>query len=185
MKHLVLLIALLLLPVASGAASYSWTDPSGTMHFTDDLGAVPKKYRAKALRQAASEEAVPDAKPATVKNEAKTPATQQTGSAQEAAGPSTKFGDRTAAEWQQQFQTLRGQLKKIEQEMEQLKQDGGDGKRMLGREKIAELNTRSRQLNQEYEKTRVQLNQLVEQANKVGLPPEYGQSPTCLPLQLS
>lgn len=183
MKHLVLITVLLVLPAVSGAASYSWTDPSGTMHFTDDLGSVPPKYRAKALRQAAGEEAIPAAQAVKVKNEAKPAAApaapagsvSQTGPAQGATTPSTRFGDRTAAEWQQQFQALRGQLKKIEQEMEQLKQDGGDGKRMLGREKIAELNTRSRQLNQEYEKTRVQLNQLVEQANKVGLPPEYGQ----------
>jgi len=183
MKHLVLITVLLALPAVSGAASYSWTDPSGTMHFTDDLGSVPSKYRAKALRQAAGEGASPGTQAVKVKSEAKSAAASaapagpasQTGPAQGAATPSTKFGDRTAAEWQQQFQALRGQLKKIEQEMEQLKQDGGDGKRMLGREKIAELNTRSRQLNQEYEKTRVQLNQLVEQANKVGLPPEYGQ----------
>ncbi|MCE1226327.1 MAG: DUF4124 domain-containing protein [Geobacteraceae bacterium] len=183
MKHLVLITVLLVLPAVSGAASYSWTDPSGTMHFTDDLGSVPSKYRAKALRQAAGEEAIPATQSVKVKNEAKPSAApgapagsvSQTGSAQGAATPSTRFGDRTAAEWQQQFQTLRAQLKTIEQEMEQLKQDGGDGKRMLGREKIAELNARSRHLNQEYEKNRLQLNQLVEQANKVGLPPEYGQ----------
>lgn len=180
MKHLVLLTLMLLLPIAAGAASYSWTDPAGTVHFTDDLGAVPAKYRAKALRQAAGEETIPDAQPAAVKNDSKAAAAPagaapQAGSAQGAATPSTKFGDRSAAEWQQQFQAMRAQLKTIEQQMEQLKQDGGDGKKLLGREKIAELNSRSRQLNQEYDNIRVQLNQLVEQANKVGLPPEYGQ----------
>ncbi len=180
MKHLALLALVLLLPVAAGAASYSWTDPAGTVHFTDDLGSVPSRYRAKALRQAAGEEAIPDTKPAAVKNESKTLAAPagaipQAGPAQGAATPSTRFGDRTAAEWQQQFQALRAQMKTIEQGIEQLKQEGGDGKRMLGREKIAEINTRSRQLNQEYEKTRVQLNQLIEQANKAGVPPEFGQ----------
>lgn len=184
MKHLVLLLFVLVLPVTAGAASYSWTDPAGTVHFTDDIGSVPAKYRAKALRQAAGEDTVPDAQPAAVKNGAKAstgsaavPAgpDAQTGSAQGAVTPSTRFGNRTAAEWQQQFQALRGQLKTIEQGMEQLKQEGGDGKRMLGREKIAEINARSRQLNQEYDKVRLQINQLVEDANKVGLPPEYGQ----------
>ncbi|SKA14895.1 protein of unknown function [Trichlorobacter thiogenes] len=180
MKHLVLVIFVLLLPITAGAASYSWTDPAGTMHFTDDLGAVPAKYRAKALRQAADEESPPDAQPVAVKNDSKTAAapagaTLQAGSAQGTVTPSTKFGDRSAAAWQQQFQALRAQLKTIEQQMEQLKLDGGDGKKLLGREKIAELNSRSRQLNQEYDNIRVQLNQLVEQANKVGLPPEFGQ----------
>ena len=183
MKHLVLLTLALLLPVASGAASYSWTDPAGTTHFTDDLGSVPAQYRAKALRQAAGEDTIPDTQPTAVKNEDKAPvapvtapgAALQAGPTQGAATPATKFGDRSAAEWQQQFQALREQLKKIEQEIELLKQDGGDGKKLLSREKIAEFNTRSRQLNQQYDNVRVQLNQLVEQANKVGLPPEYGQ----------
>jgi DNA repair exonuclease SbcCD ATPase subunit len=179
MKHL-LLVILLLLPLAAGAASYSWTDPAGTVHFTDDLGSVPAKYRAKALRQAAGDETIPDAQPAAAKNDSKTAAAPagavpQAGSAQGTATPSTRFGDRSAAEWQQQFQALRAQMKTIEQQMEQLKQEGGDGKKLLGREKIAELNSRSRQLNQEYDKVRLQINQLVEQANKVGLPPEYGQ----------
>lgn len=174
MKHLVLITCVLLLPVTAVAASYSWTDPAGTVHFTDDIGSVPSKYRAKALRQAAGEEAIPDTKPSAARNGAK-PSAAPAGSAQGAVTPSTKFGDRTAAEWQQQFQALRAQLKTIEQGMAQLKQEGGDGKRMLGREKIAEINTRSRQLNQEYEKIRLQLNQLVEQANKAGLPPEFGQ----------
>lgn len=184
MKHLVLLLFVLLLPVTAGAASYSWTDPAGTVHFTDDIGSVPSKYRAKALRQAAGEETIPETKTPAAKNGSKPSAApavvpsgpaSQAGSAQGAVTPSTRFGNRTAAEWQQQFQALRAQLKTIEQGMEQLKQEGGDGKRMLGREKIAEINARSRQLNQEYDKIRLQINQLVEEANKVGLPPEYGQ----------
>jgi len=59
--------------------------------------------------------------------------------------------------------------------VETLKREGGDGKTMLTSSKIAELNARNKQLNQEYEALRLRFNALVEQANKVGLPSEFGQ----------
>lgn len=183
MKHLVLITVLLVLPAVSGAASYSWTDPSGTMHFTDDLGSVPSKYRAKALRQAAGEEAIPATQAVKVKNEAKPSAApaapagsvSQTGSAQGAATPSTRFGDRTAAEWQAEFRTVRSELKTIEQARETLKRKTGDFRMLKTSQQTTDYNVRNKQLNDEYEAARQRFNQLVEQANKVGLPPEYGQ----------
>lgn len=184
MKHLVLIAVLLALPAVSGAASYSWTDPSGTMHFTDDLGSVPSKYRAKALRQAAGEEAIPDTKPAVAKNESKPPAASaaapagpasQTGSAQGAATPSTKFGDRTAGEWQTEFRTVRSEFKTIEQAREALKRKTGDFRMLKTSQQTTDYNVRNKQLNDEYEAARQRFNQLVEQANKAGLPPEFSQ----------
>ncbi|MDD2501903.1 MAG: hypothetical protein PHN92_13930 [Geobacter sp.] len=179
MKQLVLILSVLLLPVTSGAASYSWTDPAGTMHFTDDLGSVPQKYRAKALRQAASEPATAPApsspqQPAPAASTAK-PEPPATAAANGVAGPETRFGDRTAVQWQAEFRGFRAKLKQIEQQQEQLRKDGGDGKKLLSRQQIDKINTRNKQLYEEYETTRLQFNQLVEQANKVGLPPEYGQ----------
>lgn len=189
MKPLILIAVWLLLPLSAGAATYSWTDRSGTVHFTDDIGAVPKQHRARALRQAAGEmpppPAAPEAKPAEsaapaaaarpsspiqpVAPQATTPA------ADPAVTPATRFGERTAAEWQAEFRGLRQKLTQIEQQQEQLRKDGGDGKTLLTRQKIDEINTRNKQLFDEYETTRLRFNQLVEQANKVGLPPEYGQ----------
>ena len=181
MRHLLLLTLALLLPVSSGATSYSWTDHAGTIHFTDDLGAVPPKYRAKALRQAAGEEIIPDAKPAAAATSGAKPKPGAAATAKaaapttEAASPSTRFGDRSAAEWQQQFQALRTQMKATEQKFEGLRQETGDGKKLLSRQEIADINTRNKQLNAEYEATRQRFNQLVEQANKAGLPPEFSQ----------
>ncbi len=187
MKQLILIATLLLLPCLAEAAAYSWTDPSGTMHFTDDLGSVPKKYRARAVRQAAGEDAMlpaPLPVPAVKTPEAAAPATvpsqpvaQQTTppAAEPVVTPATRFGDRTAAEWQTEFRGLRQKLTQIQQQQEQLRNDGGDGKTLLTRQKIDEINTRNKQLYEEYETTRLRFNQLVEQANKVGLPPEYGQ----------
>lgn len=189
MKQLMVTAALLLLPLSAGATTYSWTDARGTMHFTDDIGAVPKQHRARALRQAAGESAppaavtTPDAKPtesaapAVAPTGASVPPTapQGTTAAEPVVTPATRFGDRTAAEWQTEFRDLRQKLTQIQQQQEQLRKDGGDGKTLLTRQKIDEINTRNKQLYEEYETTRLRFNQLIEQANKVGLPPEYGQ----------
>lgn len=183
MTRLALLALALLLPVSSGAATYSWTDPAGTIHFTDDIGAVPAKYRTKALRQAAGEETGSDTRPAVT---APAPTADAAPTAKAAplvpnadggatATPATRFGDRTAAEWQADFRALRGQITALEQRFEQLKKEGGDGNKLLSRQGIADINARSKQLNQEYEATRLRFNQLVEQANKAGLPPEFSQ----------
>ncbi len=187
-------ILLLLTPLSAGAATYSWTDASGTMNFTDDLGAVPAKYRTKALKQAAGEDTVPEVMPPAKVAETKAApaAAAKPGTPAAAPAPDTKpgapaapveskvtaatrFGDRTAGEWQAEFRDLWGQIKVIQQQQEGLKREGGDGKTMLTSSKIAELNARNKQLNQEYEAVRLRINSLVEQANKVGLPPEFGQ----------
>jgi len=39
-------LAFLTLPCASRADIYQWEDDSGVMHFTDDIGNIPPKYRA-------------------------------------------------------------------------------------------------------------------------------------------
>ena len=186
MKQLIFSAALLLLlPLTTGAATYSWTDARGTMHFTDDIGTVPKQHRAKALRQAAGESAPPAAvtapdaeptEPAAPQGTSVPPAAPQgTVTAEPVVTPATRFGDRTAAEWQTEFRGLRQKLTQIQQQQEQLRKDGGNGKTLLTRQKIDEINTRNKQLYEEYEATRLRFNQLVEQANKVGLPPEFGQ----------
>lgn len=46
------------------AATYSWTDEQGTIHFTEDLGTVPEKLRNKALKTEETEPA-PKEKPAS------------------------------------------------------------------------------------------------------------------------
>jgi hypothetical protein len=182
MTRLALLALALLLPVSSGAATIL-DRSAGTIHFTDDIGAVPPKYRTKALRQVAGEETGSDTRPA-----AATPASRPDAAPAAKAGPpaadanggatatsATRFGDRSAAAWQTEFRQMRAELKRIEQDRELLKQQIGEGKRMLSNQQVTDYNIRTKQLNQEYEATRLRFNQLVEQANKAGLPPEFSQ----------
>ncbi|MDY0384562.1 DUF4124 domain-containing protein [Trichlorobacter sp.] len=182
MKRLVL-VMLLALPLQVSAEIYSWTDAAGTVHFTEDLGSVPKNYRAKALRQASGEDVtVPAAVPEASSPDGSTKAERtQSEVSQDTAAPApgitsaTRFGSRSAAEWQAEFRSLRQKLAQIEQQQEQLRKEGGDGTKALSRQQIEEINARNKQFYDEYEATRLRFNQLVEQANQVGLPPEFAQ----------
>ena len=182
MKRL-LAVLMLVMPLTAEAATWSWTDASGTMHFTDDPGSIPIKFRKKA-RLYDADAALPADAPAVRKaDEGKdaptaarpAPAEAAPPAAPPAAGASARYGDRTAGEWQAEFRSLRQQLKSIDQQFEQGRREGGDGKTFLSREKIDELNTRNKKLNEEYEAVRQRFNRLAEQANKAGLPPEFAQ----------
>lgn len=174
-------ILMLLTPLTAGAATYSWTDASGTMNFTDDLGTVPANYRKKALQKAAGENMAPEVPPSAEASETKavTAPVTKSGSSDTPVEPkvtaATRFGERAAGEWQALFKELRAELASIEQKRETLKQESGDGKKFLTRQQINDINTRNKQLYDEYEAARVRFNALVEQANKVGLPSEFGQ----------
>lgn len=183
MRYTILLALLLLLPLPSLAATYSWTDHDGTMHFTDDIGAVPRKYRAKALRQQADDDggsidktaadAVPEVKPSQPAA-APAPTAPQNGG----ATPTLKgsYGGKSGAEWQQQFKALKAELAGIDKERtEQRKQLEEATKRPTPVEQVKELNQRTQQINDRYEGIRLRYNQLVEQANQAGLPPEFAQ----------
>jgi len=179
MKQLVLLLVLAL-PLQVSAEIYSWTDAAGTVHFTEDLGNVPKKFRTKALRQASGEDltapAAASEAPLQEGVPAKQPAAAQgAGATDTESSPVTRYADRSAADWQTEFRSLRQKLAQIEQQQEQLRKEGGDGTKLLSRQQVEDINTRNKQLYDEYEATRLRFNQLVERANQAGLPAEFSQ----------
>ncbi len=180
MKSLLLLVALFVVPLPASAATYSWTDPSGNMHFTDDIGSVPAKYRAKAIKKAAMEEreSSSPAPDKTVPNQdttesLKTNSTKETATPPQSDSGETRFGDRTANEWQQLLRSKRAELTLLEQKFEELKQETGNGKKMLTTQQINDINLRSKSLNIEYEAARLAYNELVDQASKAGLPSRF------------
>ena len=176
MKRALLLI-LLLIPVPVLAETYSWTDAAGTMHFTDDPGKIPRQYRKKAQQRdvyAPPASAAPVPTPLK-ETEKPNPATTSTSTDQIPAtySATTRFGNRTGAEWQAEFKIINERLKVIDQQFEEVRKEGGDGKTPISREKIDELNARNKKLYEEHEALRLRYNSLVEQANRAGLPPEF------------
>lgn len=63
MRLIIVSILLLLLPGVGNAETYKWTDQKGVMHFTDDPGKIPLKYRKKAMANLDGE--LKEPKPAT------------------------------------------------------------------------------------------------------------------------
>lgn len=61
MKKIILLaiIGLTLFSIAFGQEVYRWVDEKGTVHFTDDLGQVPEKYREKIQKEKSPKESTP------------------------------------------------------------------------------------------------------------------------------
>ncbi|MCM0083416.1 DUF4124 domain-containing protein [Geomonas sp. Red32] len=119
-----LLLALLLIyPVSALAVTYEWTDNHGTVHFTDDRGEIPKKYRKKAKILGEDEVEAPSAPAGSPKNEkaGKKPAEGQ-GDAKEAAEkPNKKYGDKDEAGWRLAFQNANASIQRAEAELESLK----------------------------------------------------------------
>lgn len=182
MKRL-LAVLVFITPLVAEAATWSWTDAAGTVHFTDNPATVPMGFRHQ-LRQrddgAPSFPATVPAEPAS--HQTPPPAAPHAGTPSKAveapAVPSgqelsIRYGNRTAGEWQAAFRALRGQLAEVEGQFEQARREGGDGKTALSRQKIDDLNARNRRLNAEYEAVRLRFNRLVEEANAAGLPPEF------------
>lgn len=175
--RLVMMVVVLLLAVTPLAAEiYSWRDSAGVVHYTDDPAAVPKKYRTRTKApQPPAEAPVLQPAPAPVREGAE-PAVPRAESAPAAAPAAlpppdagARYGARSVAEWQAEFRRLKAELKRVEGEQEQVRRDGGDGKKLLSRPQADELNRRSRELYEQYEALRLQYNRLVEQANQAGL----------------
>ena len=57
---LFILVGMIVLPlVAGGQEIYQWVDEKGTVHFTDDPGQIPERYRDQALKRETPQEPSP------------------------------------------------------------------------------------------------------------------------------
>jgi hypothetical protein len=167
-----LIISLWVTPLM--AETYSWTDQSGTINFTEDYSSVPRKYRKKVQKrgniggqpvQTVSKE---DSSGKTNSNLQQTPN-------QEVKAVSTDddlYDGKNAGFWQQDFQRRGAELKRLEQQLVQLES--------LIRKPVGISKERTNALPQEFKTTQKQYsealksyNDLNDAANKAGLPAEY------------
>jgi hypothetical protein len=144
-RGLLILIGLILCSVISaGQEVYRWVDEKGTVHFTDDLGQVPEKYREKIQKQISPKEPAPTppAPPSTplpkrggaAKEPAQIPSPQQ----KDMLGRGEEWWRAKAIEWNEKLKTARknyesayGERKTKEQELEASKFKPDSFKRKL------------------------------------------------------
>lgn len=168
MKRIVSLVGVMLfwsLPVL--AETYTWTDRSGTVNFSDDYSSIPKQYRKK-VRKLGDMGGAP-ASADTGKPSAPAAAAPDTAGANPAGG---SYGGKKAEAWQQEFKTRAADYKQLESELMQLE---GLVKNPVGlsRERMQGLPQEFRDAQKRYNEALKAYNDLNDAANKAQLPAEY------------
>ncbi|GFE60920.1 DUF4124 domain-containing protein [Geobacter sp. AOG2] len=176
MKRIISVLALTLLwslPVK--AETYTWTDKSGTVNFSDDYSSIPKQYRRK-VRKLGDMDAAPAAAD-TAKDgggqQPVRPSTSVIGNPGTAGADSANglYGGKKAEVWQQEFKAREAEYKRLERELTQLE---GLIKNPVGisQERMWGLPQEFRETQKRYNEAIKSYNDLNDAANKVGLPAE-------------
>ncbi|WP_191965755.1 DUF4124 domain-containing protein [Oryzomonas sagensis] len=173
MKRIVTVVAVMLLwSLPAMAETYSWTDKSGTVNFSDDYYSVPKQYRKKVRRlgDIDAQPAADSGKGAGAGQQAALPETGRSGAGTDAAN--NQYGGKKAEIWQQEFKGRYAEVKLLEKELTELeeliKKPVG-----ISRERIQGLPQEFRATQKRYNDAVAAYNELNDAANKVGLPAEY------------
>lgn len=160
-----LLIAMLLLyPLPSLATTYEWTDQSGTVHFTEDLGTVPKKYRKKA-KVVGEEENVAPQPPAASEPVAEKPKLQESQKGKKV------YGGKDEGAWRKEFATVKRDIQGSGASLRELQARMADTSNMSRSEYLVIQNSIK------HEGIRLQglqkkLQQLEQEADEAGVPKE-------------
>jgi hypothetical protein len=176
MKRIVALVAVMLLrslPVM--AETYTWTDKSGTVNFSDDYYSVPKEYR-KNVRKLGDMDASPAPADAG-RSGGEQPAQPVTSKTVTSGAPGAKpdsglYDGKKAETWQQEFRAREADYKHLESELLQLEE--------LIKKPVGISNERFQGLPQEFKDTQKRYNEAIkayndlnDAANKAELPAEY------------
>jgi hypothetical protein len=166
-----LLVAMLLLyPLSALAQTYEWTDRSGTVHFTEDLGKVPKKYRKK-VKVIGDDTGEPRVTETTEPTKGK--------SAREAGGKEKEkekklYGGKDEAAWRNDFRNARRAVQQTESDLSDQTGRLADTSKMSRSEYLGIQSTigflKGRLAGQ-----RQRLDQLQESADRAGVPAEFRQ----------
>lgn len=168
MKTLIFLgLMLLLLSNRSGAETYSWVDGNGTYNFSDDYNSIPKKYRKNVKRSGDVVDSEPTQNAAPVEKPEVKPAVAEK-SAVPAAGDKQLYGGKTQEAWRKDFEVQEVELKRLEQQLEQLKNEinkPNQSSRVQQSELIKQYNA----IRVEYTDKYKIYSELMESARKAGL----------------
>lgn len=163
-KHQLIVFILLAVVTAStvGADTYSWTDDQGTIHFSEDRGAVPQKYRKKARKVAAESPEEEKTIPAAA---AKAPAVvpPATGRADQSAAADI-YGGKTFAQWEKSLREREEAMAAVRQEIDTI-----DGQLRQGALSTSPLWDKRNDLAARFKEMKSEYQQLVESARKAGL----------------
>jgi hypothetical protein len=166
---------MLLRSLPAMAETYTWTDKSGTVNFSDDYSSVPKEYRKKVHKLGDIDaQPVPADTGRSGGEQPAQPSASKTGTpgAPEAESGNGLYGGKKAETWQQEFKARESDYKQLENQLLQLEE--------LIKKPVGVSMERVQGLPQEFKETQKQYNEalkayndLNDAANRAGLPAEY------------
>ena len=172
-RSLLLALALALAAPAFGD-TYSWLDDKGTMHFTEDLSRVPKKYRKKMRVQSDLSPSAEETSPQTGDGRMSSSGTplRSAGSSGGATsiepGSRRLYGGKSEEVWRNDIGRYETELLRLEGSLTQLKQQitAPSG---LSREQVAALTKEYNENRAAYNRTYAEYSDLLDAARKAGL----------------
>ncbi|MDD2320677.1 MAG: DUF4124 domain-containing protein, partial [Geobacteraceae bacterium] len=177
----VLVVSLLvLLGVLAGTASaetYTWVDGKGTIHFTEDISQVPKKYLKKVRVRGDMGPSVADTMESG--EEAPAAAATATPASTEAKAPEKSvakkevlYGGRAGKSWKADFDTIRAEMGASDDQVSELSSRLGDTGSMSRIEYLSIQNT-IKNLTVRRAELEKKFNALNDAASRAGVPGEF------------
>jgi len=156
------------------AETYTWTDKSGTVHFTEDYSSIPKAYRKKVGRRGDMGAVAPDQDLAGEAGDGRTakPTEPVAKPDNKSPGDSAEgvYGGKPLDEWRREFADREAQMRGMDQRIKEIeatvKQSGAD----ITREQIQNLSKEHQEAVQKFNDALAQYNQLLDTAKKAGVP---------------
>ena len=154
-----------------GAETYSWVDSSGTVHFTEDISQVPKKY----LKKVRVRGDVSPVVPGGMENSAESPAGVDKVSpapVESAEKKEVLYGNRSGKSWKSDFDTLRAEIGATDDQIAELNSRLADTSKMS---RTDYLSIQSSIRNYQFRRGQLEnkLNTLNDQASRAGVPGEF------------
>ncbi|HIJ81368.1 MAG TPA: DUF4124 domain-containing protein [Desulfuromonadales bacterium] len=167
MRHIIVLITLLLIPMLAGAETYSWVDEAGSYNFTDDYSKIPKKFRNKVNRHG---DATPDPSPPPAPAVQKTslPDKQPASVATTPQDDKQLYAGKSYSAWRTEKEKKEDELKVIDQQLVQIQNQLAQTKG-ISREQIESLKLQYRDTRNRYDHEYKSYTELVETIRKAGL----------------
>jgi hypothetical protein len=154
-------LLLLATTVSAGAEIYSWTDDQGTVHFTEDRGAVPSTYRGKLRETGDSGEPAEKAPPTRDEATVATPAPVETG----AARTEERLDFSTRDQWQEALQKQEAAMVSLRQRLDDIAAAAKGMSRSAERDKLL---VEHQTLLLEFKTMKDRYSRLVDGARKAG-----------------
>lgn len=175
MRLILLLMVLLLCPLPLMAETYSWVDEHGTVNFTDDFSAVPKKFRKRVKRRDDGSPVQPVQNIKGERSETGGKVVKEADSMKAAGNdtisPEQLFGGKKASEWQREFRERDAELGRLDAKIKEVDEARKNAK-VSGLEMV-NLYNQQRDAVERYNESVKRYNALNDAANKAGVPAEF------------